>query len=213
MSGGRASVGVLLAAGLVAGCSGQGGSGTASGNALPASSWQNASSSSLPYAGAPKVPNPLPVSVLSGDPCTDALTPQQVLTAIGVDVAGRREDLPQLGPACAWTNHETRGAVGVGYTLNTHVGLSGVYANTKPKSPLWQELPPIQGFPAVAYADSKGDQGPVDFCQASVGLADSFSIDVSLTLGSSKKNTENACALISQVADMAVTTLRAKAGS
>jgi hypothetical protein len=213
MSGGRALGVVLLAAGVVTACSGQGGSGTTLGTALPASSWQNASSARLPYAGAPKVPDPLPSSVLSGDPCKDALTPQQVATAIGVDVAGQREDLPQVGPACAWTNAETGGAVGVSYTVNTHVGLSGVYANTQPKAALWRELPAIQGFPAVAHAGKKGDELPIGFCQASVGLADSFSIDVSLNLGESKKHTQDACSLISQIADMTVSTLRAKAGS
>jgi hypothetical protein len=167
----------------------------------------------LPYAGAPKVNDPLPASVLSGDPCTDALTPEQVVAAVGVSVAGEREDLAQTGPACAWSNHGTGGAVGVSYTVNTHVGLSGVYANTRPQSAVWHVLPDIQGFPAVAHAGTKGGEIPIGFCQASIGLADSVSIDVSLTLGASKRNTEDACSLIPQIADMTVTTLRAKAGS
>jgi hypothetical protein len=183
------------------------------GNALPAPAGQNASAPGLPFAGAPRVSDPLPVSVLSGDPCIDALTPQQVVAAVGVSVAGKREDLAQTGPACAWSNHSTGGAVGVSYTVNTHVGLSGVYANTQPQSAVWRVLPDIQGFPAVAHAGTKGGEIPVGFCQASIGLADSISIDVSLTLGASKRDTEDACSLIPQIADMTVTTLRAKAGS
>ncbi|MEV6873408.1 DUF3558 domain-containing protein [Amycolatopsis sp. NPDC051128] len=205
---------VLSAVGLVAGCSPRDGDGAGtSGSALPASPGENASSASLPYAGAPKVANPMPSTVLSGDPCIDALTPEQVVAAVGVEAPGKREDLPQIGPACAWSNTDTGGAVGVSYTINTHVGLSGVYANTQPNSAVWRELPPVRGFPAVAHAGSKGGAIPVGFCQASIGLADSFSIDVSLTLGSSKKHTEDACILITQIADMTVATLKAKVGS
>ncbi|MDQ7809367.1 DUF3558 domain-containing protein [Amycolatopsis sp. A133] len=205
---------VLSVLGLVVACSPRTGiGGGTSGSALPVSPGANASSSGLPYAGAPKVPDPLPISVLSGDPCVDALTPQQVVAAVGVEVPGKRGDLSQIGPACTWFNRDTGGAVGVSYTVNTHVGLSGVYANTQPQSAVWKELPPVQGFPVVAHAGSKGGAIPEGFCQASIGLADSFSIDVSLTLGSSKKHTEDACSLITQIADMTVTTLKAKAGS
>jgi hypothetical protein len=169
-------------------------------------------SSSLPYAGAPRIANPLPPSVLSGDPCADALTHEQVVAAVGVDVPGTRGDLAQIGPGCTWFNRDTGGAVGVSYTINTHVGLSGVYANTQPQSAVWKELPPVQGFPAVAFAGNSGGAIPGDFCQASVGLADSFSVDVSLTLGSTKRHSGDACALISEVAEMTVATLKAKVG-
>lgn len=209
----RAFVVVLGVAGLTVGCSSHGGSGSTPGSALPAPAGQNASAPGLPYAGAPRVNDPLPASVLSGDPCTDALTPHQVAAALGAEVPGKREDLVETGPACAWSNHDTGGAVGVSYTVNTHVGLSGVYAGTRYKALIWKVLPDVQGFPAVAHAGQQGEELPTGFCQASIGLADDLSIDVSLTLGSSKKYTEDACGLVPQIADMAVTTLRAKAGS
>lgn len=173
------------------------------------SSVSAAISTPLPYAGAPHVQNPLPRIVLSGDPCTDALTPERVQAAIGVVVPGEREDLPELGPACAWSNHDTGGAVGVAYTLNTHQGLSAVYANTRPRSQVWREVPPIQGFPAVAYSAP----GAIDFCQASVGLADDYSLDISLSLGETKRHSADACSLVAQVADLAVTTLKEHARS
>src|SRR5207248_7181239 len=177
----RRFVVVISVASLAVACSRDGGQSAVLQTASLVTSPQVPLSPGLPFAGAPKVIHPLPLSVLVGDPCTDALTPQQVATTIGVNVAGRRVDIPQLGPACAWNNHETGGAVGVSYVLNTHVGLSGVYANTQPKAALWRELPPIQGFPAVAHAGGKGDRVPAGFCQASVGLADTFSIDVNLS--------------------------------
>jgi hypothetical protein len=209
----RALAVVLAASGLAVACSGHSGPGGTSGSAAAAPPGRNASSPGLPFAGAPKVRDPLPSSVLAGDPCADALTPDQVVAAVGVQVTGQREDLAQVGPACAWSNHDTGGAVGVSYALTTHVGLSDVYANTQPKSALWKELPAVQGFPVVAHAGIKGSAIPADFCQASVGLSDSISIDVSLTLGESKRDTADACGLVSQIVDMTVTTLRAKAGS
>ncbi|WP_370964808.1 DUF3558 domain-containing protein [Amycolatopsis sp. cg9] len=203
----------LITAGLTVACSGRDALNEMPGRALPAAGGQNPATPGLPFAGAPKVTDPLPRSVLSGDPCTDALTPTQIVTAVGAQITGKREDLAQVGPACGWFNPDTGGAVGVSYTLNIHTGLSAEYANTRPKSALWKELPPIQGFPAIAHAGTKATGIPIGFCQASIGLADDLSIDVSLTLGASKRDTADACGLVPQIADMAVTTLRAKAGS
>src|SRR3954468_7758543 len=104
---------------LVTGCSG----GTPATNPTPTSASAPGSSSSattLPFAGAPKVANPLPASVLSGDPCTDALTPEQVKTAIGVEVQGKRKDVAALGPYCSWFNPASLGRVAVSFTINTH---------------------------------------------------------------------------------------------
>ncbi len=177
----------------------------------PAASTTSSVSPSVPFGGAPAVSNPLPATVLDGDPCTEALTPDQVEIAIGAGVPGVREDLPETGPACAWTNHDTGGAVGVAYTLNIHTGLSGVYANTQPKSPIWRPLPPVQGFPAVAHAGHLGQPPPVGFCQASVGLADTFSVDISLHLGDSKRGIADPCGEpLQQICDLVITTLRTK---
>ncbi|MEV7043951.1 DUF3558 domain-containing protein [Amycolatopsis sp. NPDC051061] len=167
--------------------------------------------SSVPFGGAPVVLHPLPPTVLEGDPCTEALTPDQVETAIGVRVPGEREDLPEVGPACAWTNHSTFGAVGVSYDLTTHTGLSSVYANTQPKSTIWRPLPPVQGFPAVAHAGVIGDTPPRGFCQASIGLADTYAVDISLHLGDSKRGNTDPCGEpLQQICDLVITTLRAK---
>jgi hypothetical protein len=53
--------------------------------------------SNLPYAGAPKVSSPLPPSVTSGDPCQDALTPEQITTLMGSPVQRNRNDTPNVG--------------------------------------------------------------------------------------------------------------------
>jgi hypothetical protein len=198
---------IVAAAFLAAGCGGVAAEGKRWWKPFPA----------VPVAGAPKVPNPLPDarSVLAGDPCTDSMTPERLVAAIGVVVPGKREDLAPLGPACGWFNRDTGGAIGVSYTLNTHVGISGVYENTRPQSGVFRELPPVRGFPAVIYSGSKGDTGPFAFCQATVALTDRISLDISLSLGTSKSvslrtqksKIADACELVPQIADMAVQSL------
>ncbi|MFD9961653.1 DUF3558 domain-containing protein [Amycolatopsis sp. NPDC058986] len=199
---------------LLAGCSG-GETGSA---APPKSSVDPAGSSSgrangqaLPYAGAPKVAEPLSSSVLSSGPCA-ALTPQQVKTALGVDAQGRSDTLPGIGPKCIWDNLERGAKVTVYYVTETGRGLSGLYENTKPQAAVWKPLPGIQGFPAVAYVASTGGD-PREFCAVSVGIADNLTVETAVSLGESKIGKADPCAIAPKEADAVVTTLRAKAGA
>jgi hypothetical protein len=96
--------------------------------------------------------------------------------------------------------------VTVTYVTQTHVGLSGVYQNSKPGDSSWRELPLIQGFPAVAHNKTASS------CQVSVGLADDFSIDVSIALGLSKSESDP-CGVAPRAADAVVSTLKKKAGA
>jgi hypothetical protein len=162
----------------------------------------------LPYAGAPKVANPLPASVLAGNPCDTALTPEQVKQAIGIQVAGRPGTTGGIGPTCSWFNENTLGKIFVGYVTEDHNGLSGVYENTKPKNPVWRPLPDIQGFPAVAYSNNT-DQN----CMVTIGLADDMSVDVSGFVGDSKRGKIDSCDLAAQMAGLVVTTLKKRAGA
>jgi len=76
------SVGVVAAvAGLATACSGKSPDPTPTSN--PSSVNPSSSASNFPYAGAPKVTNPLSESALSGDPCATALTSEQVDTLLG----------------------------------------------------------------------------------------------------------------------------------
>ncbi|MEC3974295.1 DUF3558 domain-containing protein [Amycolatopsis sp. H20-H5] len=197
------TVALLSSTALVAACSGKGGGSGPSSSSTPAAS---SPVTSLPYAGAPKVQNPLPVSVLSTDPCA-ALTSEQVQAAIVVDVPGKRGDLAGLGADCSWSNLPTGAKVALTYDTETHTGLSGVYQNTQPKTKAWKEMPQVLGFPAVAHDFTPGD------CQVSVGLADDLSIDVSAFLSSRKTATADPCEAASKVAGLMITTLRQKAGA
>ncbi|PNE15556.1 DUF3558 domain-containing protein [Amycolatopsis sp. BJA-103] len=161
--------------------------------------------SSLPFAGAPKVQNPLPATVLSGDPCVDALNSEQVTAALGVSVQGKREKMA-TGPFCSWANSSpASGAqITVGYDTSTHTGLSSVYQNTKPQSNTWKELS-VEGFPAAAHDSAQ------DHCHISVGLADDLSVQVGGFLSRAKTGELDPCEAAAKVAGAVVTTLRQKA--
>ncbi|HWD07332.1 MAG TPA: DUF3558 domain-containing protein [Amycolatopsis sp.] len=190
---------------LVTSCSG-GNGGTAG---TPSSAPPSTTTTTLPYAGAPKVEHPLPASVLAGDPCQYALTSDQLHQIFGITPQGKRNDTSGLGPACDWVDSDTGAAASVNYVTDTHQGLSGVYANTKPQVRLWQVLPAIQGYPAVGHSSSDDK----DFCQVSVGIRDDLTVDVSLGLSSAKVGTADPCTTAARVADFVVTNLRQRAGA
>ncbi|GAB3353335.1 DUF3558 domain-containing protein [Amycolatopsis echigonensis] len=167
----------------------------------------------LPHSGAPKVEHPLPASVLSGQPCQDALTSDQLNQIFGTVPQGKPGSLPGLGLDCKWNNIDSGAGLTVGYTTQTHQGLSALYQNTKPQAKVWRVLPPIQGFPAVAASTfSSGTQD--GFCAVSVGVADDLSFDASLTPSDAKRASgADPCELSARVADMVVTNLKRKAGA
>ncbi|WP_244199865.1 DUF3558 family protein [Amycolatopsis thailandensis] len=174
---------IVAATGLVSACARQdpwnGGTPPPGGSSTQPSS----PASGLPYAGAPKVANPLSATVLSGDPCVDALTPEQVRPILGAPLKQSRDDLAAVGPACTWANLDRGSQLNVGYATVAKTGLSGVYQNTKPQSGVWRPIADVQGFPAVAHAGSPG-QTTKDLCVVTVGLADEFAVDVAVVLGS-----------------------------
>ncbi|SEP49596.1 DUF3558 domain-containing protein [Amycolatopsis saalfeldensis] len=195
---------------LAAGCTDQKAGGTPSPAPQPSASPSVPATQKPPFAGAPKVTNPLPSSVLSGSPC-EALTPQQVQVNIGVSVAGKPDNLPGIGPQCTWTNKQTSAQMGVSFTTEPGDGLSGDYANTRPKMPVWKELPPIQGLPAVVYSDNSKPNP--DFCAVAIGITDALSVDVTVALSLQKSGKVDACTVVPLTANDVVTTLKQKAGS
>ena len=199
----------LAALMLTAGCSGGSTPGVAP---TGASSSPSPTGKALPYAGAPKVDNPLPESVLSGHPCDGALTPAQLDEILLQQPQGKRNDDPSLGPECQWLNSDAGALVAVAYTTKVTDGLSAVYANTKPKATVWRPLPAIQGFPAVAHS-TFSQQGSKSFCQVSVGISDQYAVDVSVSLGETAVGKKDPCDVTATVAGMVVTNLRQKAGS
>lgn len=164
----------------------------------------------LPYAGAPKVVSPLPVSVLSGDPCVDALTADQTKTVFGRVVGGRRSDSGALGPSCEWSTPDTGAGLLLTYD-STHDGLSSVYRGIKPRAIVWRETS-VRDFPAAGHVTEFGGSQD-EFCDISVGVVDSASVDIGLTVSMAKAGKTDPCAVDLQIADMVIGNLKRKAGS
>jgi len=159
----------------------------------------------LPYAGAPKVANPLPDNVIAGDPC-QALTPEQIKKDVGHIADGQPDNSLPVGAGCNWFN--TAGAnLAVYYTNKRHEGLSPYYDGTKQQMKRW-EPQTIQGYPAVAYSDKPG---PVShFCQVTVGIADTADFAVGVHVGD--ESTADACPVAAQIAGQVLSNLKQKAG-
>ncbi|GAA1234254.1 DUF3558 domain-containing protein [Prauserella halophila] len=204
--------GALLAAGaaavLVAGCSGESTGQpepapmSSTGSSAPSSAGGSSAGSDLPHSGAPEVTNPLPESVLSGDPC-QALTRDQQEWALGSDVSdGKRRDIDILGPRCSWDND------GGGFTLSfltvTRGGLSVNYANAKDAGNPLREVDPVQGLPTITLPDQ--DVG----CSAVVGLADEYAVSVTVAIDDPDDDT-HACDSALRLSDMVVGNLKDKA--
>ncbi|MBB1156921.1 DUF3558 domain-containing protein [Amycolatopsis dendrobii] len=194
----RTTVAVLGVAVLAAGCSTpKDGTATTS----------PPSTQSLPYGGAPKVENPLPDDVLSGDPC-QALTPQQLTDQLGSAVPGKPDTSPVR--ACEWISPGTHGFIGLSFFDKNNDGLSNVYVNVRPQMKRFDALQPIQGFPAVAYSTQPGPNSPT--CDVNVGVTDRLSFAVEVTPGSSKYGNVDPCPLAADVANDVITTLKRKSG-
>lgn len=205
-----ASVAAVAAVGatFVTGCSGGSAPTSDTGATSPSPS---AAGKTLPYAGAPKVENPLKESVLSGHLCDGALSPAQLRRILNQVPRGERDDMDALGAQCHWTNSDAGAIVSVSYSTKTSDGLSAVYANTKPRSAVWQPLPPIQGLPAVAHSTYSAE-GSKSFCPVSAGVSDRNTVDVSITLGQAKVGKAEPCEVTAQITDMVVANLKVAAG-
>lgn len=177
--------------------------------AMPSSApASNDATSDLPHSGAPAVDNPLPESVVSGDPC-QSLDREQVTTALGEGASnGQRDDLEELGPRCRWTNQDTIASFVVTFQTAHREGLSTTYANVKPQAAAFNEVPPIEGYPAVTYQANEAG-GPM--CSVMVGIANEYAISVTGTLSTeSEQAGKDSCEPVQQVASWVVSNLKAQ---
>ena len=180
-------------------------------SAPTAASPSSARAAALPYGGAPKVEDPLPPSVLSGDPCRDAVTPEQLREILGTPTSPQPDNIDATGPTCHWGNLDSGAGLDVYYDIRTRQGLSSVYQNAKPKTTTWRPLPLIRGLPAVAFSINTGSRVD-DSCDVSVGIADDYSVDAALNLGHAKAGKTDPCEPTARVAAMVIDNLRRKTG-
>jgi hypothetical protein len=201
----------LAVVGVVAGCSGSSVGGTpsaAGGSSSPADS-----SAPSDLHGAPKVPHPLDTTKFQKDPCS-MLTAAQLQQLHDSMSAGT---MPQLrnssaGPGCFWGNPNNGTDTTVSVALLTAGdGLSMTFQN-KGDYHAFEQLPDIQGYPAIVAMHADGrNQGQ---CAIQVGVTDHLVMSVQVGVSNVPLNGQvnqyykQPCTPAQQAAAAAMTTLR-----
>ncbi|MCR3722407.1 MULTISPECIES: DUF3558 domain-containing protein [Prauserella salsuginis group] len=195
---------------LASACSGEDGQAEPQGSPAPSvpssAPASSEATSDLPHSGAPAVDNPLPESAVSGDPC-DTLTREQVTTALGEGAEpGKRTDKEELGTSCRWTHLSAQSSFIVGFLTETGEGLSSTYANAKPQSEVFNEVAPVEEYPAVTYKS----RAEAPMCTAVVGIANEYAVSVTGTLGTdAEREGKDPCKPVQEVASWVVSNLKA----
>ncbi|UOX87265.1 DUF3558 domain-containing protein [Amycolatopsis sp. FBCC-B4732] len=165
-------------------------------------------STSSANSDVPTVQSPLPATALDGSPCDTALTGSQLAHFLGQSTPAKPSDT-ELGPMCQWSSASGSGAgITVTYQTQSEQGIGLAYENVKPKAARWQQLEPVQGFPAVAYTNTEDKRA----CVIVVGVTDKLAFSTALTLGDKSAAEGKDCFDVApQVADTVLTNVKARA--
>jgi hypothetical protein len=196
----------LLGMLAVAGCTT-----TSPGHPAPATTVDSSASGSspstggedLPFAGAPKVADSLDTNRFHQDPC-QTLTADQAQD-LNVPPSGELKTDTPLGNACLWRNKETGADAEIHFSSEDPRGLSAMY-DTKDEYAYFEELSPIDGYPAVA-TDILDDRD-IGRCTVVVGRADEITFDASVQLSEANVGKKDPCEAAVQVAGMALKTMK-----
>ena len=192
-----AAIAGVVVVGVIAGCSGST-EGSATPESRPAPSPSNA---------APTIAQPLPASLIQGDPCT-VLTPAQIGTLF-TGTPTRTPVATDSGVAkyCSWGDDARGSLIAIQLVYAWKHGLADVYA--KRGQGFFKELAPVQGYPVVAYGPS--DERARGMCSVAIGIADNAAFEADATVGRSAVGKGDPCDDARKVADLAVTTLKGDA--
>jgi hypothetical protein len=158
----------------------------------------------LPTDGAPPVTNPLDASAFQGDPCRMLTAAQS--QELNVGSSGQPYD-EALGNGCIWQNSETRGRTKIAFLDKDPHGLSSLYrANKAGKWAYFEELQPIEGYPAIIR--DIVDHRPQGSCTVIVGVSDEIAFGTILELSQANVGKKDPCEVSAQVAGMALQTMK-----
>jgi len=171
----------------------------------PSSGSEGPEDRELPYAGAPKVDNPLDTTRYQQDPC-QALTPTQA-EELNVNTPGEPHD-GGLGNACEFRGTSDRRALVDVASLDEYpFGLSASYqANEDGKYDFFDELGLIEGYPAVALAAA--DDRPNGGCGVDVGVSDEIAFNVVIELSTANVGEKDPCETAAMVVGMVLRTMK-----
>jgi Protein of unknown function (DUF3558) len=159
----------------------------------------------LPFAGAPKVTNPLDTSRYEKDPCKSLTTAQA--QSLSLPPTGKINDKVALSSACEWINSDTRGRIMISFLVDDPRGLSPEYAaKNRGAWEFFEELPKIEGYPAIAR--NNPDDRDIGRCTVVVGVADDMVFAVDLQLSQVNVGIEDPCEVAADVAGLALQTMK-----
>ena len=159
----------------------------------------------LPFAGAPKVDNPLDTTRYEQEPC-QALIAEQA-EALNLPATGEIMDNVALGNACEWNNKTTRGYVQIYFGVDDPRGLSPEYeVNERGGWKYFKELPDIEGYPAVIRLGA--DNRDTGLCLVVVGVADDMSFESIAQLSQVNVGVKDPCVAAAEVAKLALETMK-----
>jgi uncharacterized protein DUF3558 len=160
--------------------------------------------SSLPFAGAPKVAEPLDVSRFVADPCL-ALSSSQVAQ---LKVGQGKKSQGNLGPVCDWRNVTAGSDVNVEFLSDSREGLSAVYrAHDEGKFEMFEPAPEVSGLPAV-YTAKEGEKS-LGMCFVYIGLSDELALQLGTTQSLAKQGSSDPCDATKAVAQLVLQTMKA----
>ena len=172
----------------------------------PAPTTSGNSDEELPFAGAPKVDDPLDTSRYEQDPCL-TLTAEQT-EPLNLPGKGEINDKVALGIGCDWFNRETRGEVSINFIVDDPRGLSPEYESEQQgEFPDFTELPAIDGYPAITR-DGASEYGD---CTIVVGVADDMAFESIVQLSQANVGQKDPCEVAVEVAGLALQTMKAGA--
>jgi hypothetical protein len=159
----------------------------------------------LPFAGAPKVDNPLDTSRYEQDPCLSLAEDQA--RGLNLPPTGETSDDVVLGNGCEWRNKETRGFAQIVFLVDDPRGLSPEYkASKEGKWAYFEELPDIEGYPAIARSGT--DDRDIGHCSVLVGVADDMVFVAVAQLSQANIGQKDPCEVATQVAGLALQTMK-----
>ncbi|WP_116049548.1 DUF3558 domain-containing protein [Amycolatopsis palatopharyngis] len=162
--------------------------------------------------GAPTVENPLDTSSIDTKPC-DVAKPEQMEQLPGTVGESKTEDTAAKSKSCAWLFDDedqfSLGSVTAG--TNLEVGANGLRTYYKAQAQgtltVFEELPPVKGYPAVAYEQGGEREGK---CAMAVGVRDDRVYSLTVSLRKDHPNYSEPCTIGAKIAGFAIEYLQGR---
>jgi hypothetical protein len=160
----------------------------------------------LPFAGAPKVNDPLDTTRYEQDPCR-SITGEQAQQELNLPPTGEPLENVALGVGCEWKNTDTRAYLHIVFIVDDPRGLSPEYeANEEGTWDFFEVLPDIEGYPVVAR--DRVDDRARGRCTVVVGVADDMAFESTLQLRGSNIGKKEPCEMAAFAAGLALQTMK-----